>query len=362
MSHSIPDHLSPDIKEVLGPVWQSLDQGVAVPLVGNKDNHQLFRVGRRGGRLELWTELDDKGLPQVHVKTWNHILGGEENSFILPPDRGFIGRGDWSFRDSRDQTIGHHQLAILKDEESGNFFLARMSVGHIAESTKIAENIPSPVHAFGATSRGRWRHNNEDALFIHPAGGIYLVCDGVGKEKHGEIASRAAVTAAGNLLKRKRNIPLALSEAHQEVLINGQGGATTIVGAVETQPNNYEVFNLGDSPAYLIDLATQTITKITEDHVSPNPDPNKKPRLSRALGMDNSNPCRRSITLNKNQFLLLCTDGLSDYFRSGRITAGTVLEQLSCQPINTAVVSLVTLANHAGGKDNITAVLVGHHQ
>ena len=109
-----------------------------------------------------------------------------------------------------------------------------MSVGHATELTKISKKYPPPVHAFGATSRGRQRPNNEDALFCSSRRGVYLVCDGVGGEKRGEIASRAAVQTAGSLLGKKRNIPLAVSDANAEIITNGQGAATTIVGAVET--------------------------------------------------------------------------------------------------------------------------------
>jgi len=344
--------------EVLKPHWRSLPRGLAVPLVGDEGNRQKFRVGHRGGRLELWVEPSDDGLPQVHARTWNHVLGGEENNFILPPNRDFIGRGDWSFCDGHDHTIGRCQFAVFKDKEGRNFFLSRMSIGYVAELTNIAEKITPPVHAFGATSRGR-RRNNEDSFLCVPPRGLYLVCDGVGGRKGGEIASRIAVDVVSRLLKRKNNIPLAVSDANAEIVTNGQGAAATIVGAVETSPNHFNIFNLGDSRAYLINRQTGQITMLTHDHVEIQ---NGKKIVTGALGHDVSDLNRTEVSLRENEFLLLCTDGFSDYLDSGDITPDQVKSVLVSQPLNITAKSLVALANRAGGKDNITAVIIGRHQ
>ena len=66
----------------------------------------------------------------------------------------------------------------------------------------------------------------------------------------------------------KREIsPLAVSDANAEIITNGQGAATTIVGAVETSPNHFDVFNLGDSRAYRINRQTGKMDLLTRDHV-----------------------------------------------------------------------------------------------
>lgn len=247
--------------------------------------------------------------------------------------------------------------------------------------------------AGSALDQGQRRENNEDSLlcFNGTMGsatatlpfGLYIVADGMGGHRSGEVASEAAVRALGNYLINKMYKPLfgpdpqpadeslremmedGVHEAHRVVKRAAPGGGCTLTAAmvVGTQ---LVIAHLGDSRAYIIhrDGRMEAITKdhslvkrlqemgqLTEEEAAVHP---QKSVLYRALGQgDVVQADIFTSSLPPNAFLLICSDGLWGFVDEDdiqRIVNSTASPYLACQ-------HLVEAANAAGGPDNISVVL-----
>lgn len=245
-----------------------------------------------------------------------------------------------------------------------------------------------------ATHIGRQRKLNEDALLVleawqegHyplPPFGLFVVADGMGGHLSGEVASTLAVrTAASHILQRiylshlshqepsadqpslQEIITEAIRIAHEAVTVQVPGGGTTLLCALVLGNSAY-IANVGDSRAYL--LTPSGARQITRDHsvvdllvemgqmsaqeAAHHPQRNV---LYRALGQ--YGPLEVDTfrcSLHPGETLLLCTDGLWEMVPETelvRIVATAPSIQAACE-------RLVEQANEAGGKDNITVILV----
>jgi protein phosphatase len=82
--------------------------------------------------------------------------------------------------------------------------------------------------------------------------------------------------------------------------------------------------------------------------------------LTQALGVDTQIvPSIQEINLEEGEFLLLCTDGLTDMLTDEEILS--IINEHG-EDIEKTVQSLVDRANEKGGKDNITVVLLLHKE
>ena len=126
------------------------------------------------------------------------------------------------------------------------------------------------------------------------------------------------------------------------------------------------VCNIGDSRAYLIN---DDLIQITRDHsvvqslveigkLSPeearvHPEKNI---ITRALGVEeNVLSDSYCIDISENDKLLLCTDGLSNY-----VEPDSILRIVNDNAFDKIPDLLIEKANHGGGRDNITAVVISH--
>ncbi|MEX1248535.1 MAG: PP2C family serine/threonine-protein phosphatase [Anaerolineales bacterium] len=241
---------------------------------------------------------------------------------------------------------------------------------------------------------GQRRENNEDAVLClnaavgsgveSPAFGIYVIADGMGGHRNGEVASETAVRALGSYLIGKLYKPLfgpdpqptqeslqeimeaAVQEAHRAVKKEAPGGGCTLTAAL-VLGNQMVIAHLGDSRAYAIyrdgrmeALTTdhslvkrlQEMGQLTEEEAAIHP---QKSVLYRALGQGEKAPADIFTgSLPNPGFLLICSDGLWGVVAEDdiqRIVSSTASPFLACQ-------HLVEAANAAGGPDNISVVLV----
>lgn len=231
------------------------------------------------------------------------------------------------------------------------------------------------------TDTGKRRKNNEDALFIIPELKTYIVADGVGGHKSGELASRTAVSGIAEYMKANSFQQIEEEEELKEYFLNclrkvnekiynmskespeHNGMATTLV-MIYIKGSKAYVVNVGDSRAYIV--RNGEISKITEDHTYVNEllkngtiteqeaevHPQKN-MITRALGGDlDVYPDFFQVNVLKKDLFILCTDGLY----------GEVSDEKICQLAATATTmsslskELVKLANENGGNDNITVV------
>ena len=238
------------------------------------------------------------------------------------------------------------------------------------------------MKAWGTSHVGMVRKHNEDAFLINLSAdgksGSFVVCDGMGGAKAGEVASvMAADIFARNFdpekvwkqpeeqvkeVMKQANAGV-WEKAHEDSALEGMG--TTMVCAV-AQDGNVVIGNVGDSRAYLVD--DEGMHQITRDHslvgemiargeltsyeAQRHPSRNV---ITRAIGADRELRCDTfTVHPKEGQYLLLCSDGLTGEVSEPEMyyevyQSGT--PEKACQ-------TLVEIANSRGGSDNITVVLV----
>ena len=236
------------------------------------------------------------------------------------------------------------------------------------------------LRAGGATDVGRVRSVNEDRLLISDR--IFAVADGMGGHAAGEVAAQLALETLEIAVGRQtEDLVDAVKVANQAVLqraardpsTRGMGTTLCALAVVDADPDEtagdsqlVAVVNVGDSRGYLYQGGE--LLQLTEDH-SLVEEMVREGRLSpeEALGHPSRNIVTRSIgneadvnvdvweiSVRAGDRFLLCSDGLFNELDDDRIAA--VLRRLE-EP-EEAARELVRLANEAGGRDNITVVLV----
>ncbi|MCX7740654.1 MAG: Stp1/IreP family PP2C-type Ser/Thr phosphatase [Meiothermus sp.] len=237
-----------------------------------------------------------------------------------------------------------------------------------------SESLPM-VYAAALTDPGRKRALNEDAVaqMVTPYGGIFIVADGMGGHRTGEVASQMAVDRVLEMLRQSEPSPQTLLEAYEAaneaIYLAGQkpesrGMGTTCTTLWLDLPYAL-IAHVGDSRAYL--LRDGEFTQLTQDHswvadrVRQGLLTEEEARshrwrnvITNALG---SFPAARvdlvGLKVRPGDVFLLCSDGLS-----GVLEDRVLSEMILTNPPEPAVAKLVKLANDWGGPDNISAVVV----
>ncbi|MGA8026383.1 MAG: protein phosphatase 2C domain-containing protein, partial [Bryobacteraceae bacterium] len=241
--------------------------------------------------------------------------------------------------------------------------------------------------AGAATDTGVQRTVNEDRVFVDELRGIFLVVDGLGGHAAGELASETAVrviaeNAAGVELTRtqedlEEKIRESITEANNQIYALAQSneswrGMACVLTLAVAREDRVTVGHVGDTRLYLI--WNGNLRKLTSDH-SPVGEREDHGELTEEEAMrhprrnevfrDVGSQLReahdrqfieiRSFLFRPDAALLLCSDGLTDVLTSAQISA--IIERYDGHPEETAR-RLVDAANDAGGKDNVSAVLV----
>lgn len=231
-----------------------------------------------------------------------------------------------------------------------------------------------------ATDVGRRRKVNEDAFLV--GDGVFLVADGMGGHDLGEVASAVTVDVFTTLQSDvvldgahvAERVATLVGEAQTRVRgiatgTAGRGAGTTLTGAVVVHQGDvpYWLFlNVGDSRTYL--MSGGTLDQVTVDHSEvaelvaagslTTEQARTHPRrnvVTRALGSEAFPvPDLRYVPVSANDRVLVCSDGLTSELTDARI-AQVLLEHPDAQ---LAANRLVAEAYAAGGRDNITVVVV----
>lgn len=257
------------------------------------------------------------------------------------------------------------------------------------------ENDIFNIQSFTAQSIGKVRSTNEDSVFaatITSAGdhhqhnfGLFIMADGMGGHVNGEVASNLAVTTISAYLLDKlfpllqpgpsaargseslhEMIQNAINHAQDAILRVAPGAGTTVTLAIVLN-HQLTIAQIGDSRCYSVDPLGR-LSLLTRDHslvtrlveignLTPAEAVNhpQKHVLYKALGQKGQVEADiESIPVVKNSGLLLCSDGLW-----GVISDEDMTEVLRNQPgLAISANTLVSLANNAGGPDNISLILV----
>ncbi len=239
------------------------------------------------------------------------------------------------------------------------------------------------------TDVGRKRKNNEDSLLAAEEYGLFVVADGVGGRKAGELASaitvntfqkygprlRTAVeTFAADPKRENRNAVLwlldeaanvASKRVYETASSTGRQGMTTTVVAALVGGGAAFLVHVGDSRGYI--LRQGRLRQLTEDHSMVNQllqqgsitkEEARTSRyrnvITRAVGLY---PTVQSDTLFvelvEGDRLMLCSDGCSDL-----VEPAEMARYLDSASVTDATDALIDASLEAGGKDNVTVIVV----
>jgi protein phosphatase len=226
---------------------------------------------------------------------------------------------------------------------------------------------------YAGTDTGRQRRANEDSHLARAP--LFVVADGMGGAQAGEVASRIAIESFQDGLQNAASPEAALAEltqranAHIHELSHSnaeQAGMGTTLTAVYVGEREISVAHVGDSRAYR--LRDGVLERLTEDHslvdellrqgrLTPEEALEHPQRsvITRALGPEGAVEVdTRSYSARDGDVYLLCSDGLTTMLAEDRL-AELLLAHASLREAGEA---LIAAANEAGGRDNITVVLL----
>ena len=252
-----------------------------------------------------------------------------------------------------------------------------------------------PEHTFQiktakASDVGRVRGNNEDAVSVDRTTGLLILADGMGGYNAGEVASALAVSRTAEVVRASWGelsldtpsqpgarhpvselLMQALQSAHDAVHQMARsrpecaGMGTTVVAALP-YGRHLAVAFVGDSRLYR--WREGTLEQLTRDHslfeqLIANGQYTReqatrhvrKNIVTRALGIDAQLQVEvLELTLQADDLLLLCSDGLSDMLDNAAI-ARVLAEH--AEDLDALAHALIDAANARGGHDNISVVL-----
>lgn len=236
------------------------------------------------------------------------------------------------------------------------------------------------------TDVGKVRKVNEDAAAVAKKTDttiLAIVADGMGGHLAGDVASRLTVETfvdewnkwdftSVNKSDAEAWLKETVSKTNKVVFEkansdkNCAGMGTTVVAAICTD-TFISIGHIGDSRAYVND--EQGFRQLTEDHSLvgelvrtgqlSEEDAHYHPRknvILKAVGTDPELvPDIITLDWDKNDTLLLCTDGLTNKISDEELHQSLLLNDMSDTPNH-----LIQLANDRGGEDNISVVVVHH--
>lgn len=242
------------------------------------------------------------------------------------------------------------------------------------------------IIASSLTHKGLIRPSNEDSFISIPEVGLFAVADGMGGHAAGEVASAIAIESVKSgltpLLEKsgadKSQIKKAMLEvikgANQLIIKKGEeepshkGMGTTLTLLILLPDQNVFLFgHVGDSRLYI--LRESELRQLSQDHTYVAELESKgyltheeatyhpfKHALTRALGISTVIDVDFGEGLLKPfDLFLLCTDGLTNEVQDDLIAK--IMQAHTAEP-DMCVQKLVGLALTAGGRDNITAIVV----
>ena len=231
---------------------------------------------------------------------------------------------------------------------------------------------------------------NQEKIFLNGTAEnpcIFAVCDGMGGEEHGELASLTAVKV---LEEHVEKIKLAASSNHVDeavqafitdandkicsVMRENSFRMGTTLAIVVISDNFIKAYNIGDSRIY--EFQNGVLSQISEDHtiaqqkvkmglLTSEEARHDKSRhvLTRCLGVFEDEMILTPhiippLSIGKELRLLLCSDGLTDMLSNQQIQ--NIL--LSNCDSKSAVNSLINSALQNGGRDNVTCLIIDFKQ
>jgi PPM family protein phosphatase len=226
---------------------------------------------------------------------------------------------------------------------------------------------------FHGSHTGRQRRANEDSLYVRTP--VFAVADGMGGAQAGEIASRLAVETLGAASVPDGGFEGWLSDVVQDANERihamsredaSRAGMGTTLTVLLVGGDEVTVGHVGDSRAYrLRDGDLERLTddhslveelrrqgRLTEEEADEHP---QRSIITRALGPEGHvDVDTRTLRARDGDVFLICSDGLTTMLKEGHVA-----EIVGGAPtLREAGERLIDAANDAGGRDNITVILL----
>lgn len=226
------------------------------------------------------------------------------------------------------------------------------------------------------THVGLRRARNEDTYYADASLGLFLVADGMGGHRHGEVASALVRDAVTDLVTRGHTLVEAVRAADERLLQQSRGVCDglpmgTTIAAVRMSGENYEVAWVGDSRVYLwqnqlrqISHDHSLVQELVEAGLLDQTQAARHPQrnvITQALGITAADQLHIGMArgrLQPGMCFLLCSDGLTEELNDSAIEELIARRDLAAQE---CVDHLVLAALDRGGKDNVTAILARIH-
>ena len=230
------------------------------------------------------------------------------------------------------------------------------------------------------TDVGLKREINQDSVLVNHDLGLFVVADGMGGHRGGEVASALAVETVQDFLRDRLN---EFRQAPKKLLVEAyreasarihskstnespelMGMGTTMVLMMILQDKAY-IANVGDSRAYL--YRAPNLWQMTEDHSLINEQIKAGVIMEEEAGhVLGRNVITRSVGFEReviadlverqiqpDDLFLLCSDGLS-----GLITNEKIAEVCKKGSLKEIAQKCVSEAKKAGGDDNVSVILI----
>ncbi|MBN2479163.1 MAG: serine/threonine-protein phosphatase [Parachlamydiales bacterium] len=235
------------------------------------------------------------------------------------------------------------------------------------------------IAAYGKTDVGQTRKKNEDIYKISHERLVFTIADGMGGHKAGDIAATNTVDFVDSILtkyldphslsleQRKMHIELAIKEANYKVYkLSRQNPYFSNMGTtlcvLHLNEKDAIFAHVGDSRIY--QFSNNELIQLTKDHSLINKLKSEgfenlnikkcKNIITKAIGThEEIEPSLGSSLISKNDYFLMCTDGLSDYIDHNVIRNVFINEKFE-----NIGESLIQLAKNSGSSDNITCVII----
>ncbi len=244
------------------------------------------------------------------------------------------------------------------------------------------------LRASGLSDGGRVRSDNEDAFLVSEQQGLFIVSDGLGGQPAGALAAAMTVQtlplqlSAARQARRGAEPEVAQSLADElvhaiasvnDIVLDGTRGhpevrglGATVVAALHASNDMLALAHLGDSRAYL--MRRGCLERLTSDHtlaellleqgridrrqLRRHP---ARSMLTRHIGKEDCPPADAAwLPLRLGDRILLCTDGLTGMLSDRDI--GTILWETDSPEAVCQL--LIDSANRAGGRDNVTVLVI----
>jgi protein phosphatase len=246
-----------------------------------------------------------------------------------------------------------------------------MPIQRRLRTTKAMKGTENKINYAIHSVPGQVRAHNEDSILSCPELGLWVIADGMGGHQRGEVASAIVVATIAQSMGLQDSLEVAIHAANQAIIQAAmldpasKGMGSTVV-AIKFNGADYQLAWVGDSRAYL--LGGRNIIPLSKDHswvqamidigqlsaeeARSHP---RKNEITQCLGYASLELEVGVVrgTLKNGQRILLCSDGLH-----GELSDQLLFKLGARGELDAAVIALISAANHAGGKDNISCALV----